>query len=83
MPQRMKVAAHAQAQEGARVALKYFEALVTIVVGGVDIDIMLVNLRRFIEEHCIVRLCSIEREGALTHKHFQMVLKVILTVCLF
>ena len=32
----------------------------------------LVNLRRFVEEHSIVGLCSVERGGALTHKHFQI-----------
>lgn len=51
--------ARAQGHQRTHVALKYFEALITIVV---DIDIaLLVNLRRFIEEHCIARLCR--REG--------------------
>ena len=31
---------------------------------------MLVDLRRFIEEHCIVGLSFVERGGALAHKHF-------------
>ena len=45
-------------------------------VGGTDINIrLLVNLRRFIEEECISGLCSVERGGALTHKHFQMMVK--------
>ena len=48
----------------------------TIVVGGMDIGIgLLVNLRKFIEEDCMVDLCSMGHCGALTHKHFQMVVK--------
>lgn len=61
-----------QGRECTRVALKYFEASITIAVGGVDIDIrLLVNMKWFIEEHCI----AVKRGGALTHKHFQMVLE--------
>lgn len=45
-------------------------------MGGVDVDIvLLMNLRRLIEDHCIARLCFVERGGALTHKHFQMMVK--------
>lgn len=47
-----------------------------IAMGGMDVDIgLLVNLTKFIEDECIARLCSMGRGGALTHKHFQMVLK--------
>ena len=42
-------------------------------MGGMIICITtFVNLKRFIEEHCIVGLCSMEG-GGLTHKHFQVV----------
>ena len=76
MPHRMRATTQAKGRECAHASLKYFEASVTIVVRGVDIDItLLVNLRRFIEDHCIVRSCAVERGGALTHKHFQMMLK--------
>lgn len=38
-----------------------------------DINIgLLVNLRKFIENECMVGLCYVEHGGALTHKHFQM-----------
>lgn len=38
---------------------EYVEVLVTIVVGGSDIDIaLLVKMRKFIEVECIVGLCS-------------------------
>lgn len=47
-----------------------------IAVGGTDVHIgLIVNLRKFIEGQCIVGLCSVERESALMHKHFQMVIK--------
>jgi hypothetical protein len=50
--------------------------VLVITVGGKDIDVsLLVNLRRFIEENCSVGLCLVERGGALTHKHFHMVVK--------
>ena len=47
--------------------------LVMIRVGSADdIDItLLADLRKFIEEECIVGSCSIERGGALTHKQFK------------
>ena len=36
----------------------------TIVVGGMDVDIvLLVNLRRFIKDRCIAGLCSMKRGG--------------------
>ena len=55
-------------------SFKYFEASFMIVVDGANIDIaLLVNLRKFIEDKCMVGLCCVERDGALTHKHFQMV----------
>jgi hypothetical protein len=45
-------------------------------MGGVDIDIkLLVYLRRFVEDNCIVDLCLVERGSALTQKHFQIVVK--------
>lgn len=43
-------------------------------MGSVDIDVRLANLKKFIEENCIAGLCLVERGGALTHKHFQMVM---------
>lgn len=53
-----------------------FEASRTTAVGGIDIDIRcLVNLRKFIEEECMAGLCYVEQGGALTHKHFQVVVK--------
>lgn len=63
-------------QEQTRACSKYIKASATIVVGGMDVDVvLLVNLRRFIEEHYIASLCFVERGGALTHKHFQLVVK--------
>ena len=57
-------------------SLNNIEALVTIVVGGLDVDIaVLVKMKRFIEEQCIVGLRSMERGGVLTHKHLQMMVK--------
>ena len=51
-------------------AFEYFEVSVAIAVGGTNIDIdLLVSLRRFIEEECIVGLCFVERGGALMHTH--------------
>lgn len=48
----------------------------TIAVGKEDVDIaLLVNLRKFIEEECVVGLCSMEHCVMVTHKHFQMVVK--------
>ena len=45
-------------------------------VGGLDIDVgFFVNLRRFVEEECMVGLCSVEQGGALMHNHFQMTVK--------
>ena len=76
MALRMQTLVHSQGQERTHVCLKYIKALVTIVMGGVDVDVgLLVNLRRFIEDHCFAGLCSVERGGALTHKHFQMMVK--------
>jgi hypothetical protein len=41
-----------------------------------DVDVaLLVISRTFIEEHYIADLCSMERGGALTHMHFQLVVK--------
>ena len=60
-----------EGQEKTRCNLKYFEAPITIAVGEMDIDVtFLVKLRKFIEE-CMVGLCSMERCGTLTHKHFK------------
>lgn len=36
---------------------------------------LLVTLKKFIWEQCIARLYLIEKGGASTHKHFQMVVK--------
>lgn len=33
------------------------------------------DLRRFIQENYNVGLCPFEKSGALTHKHFQMMVK--------
>ena len=61
MPLRMQALGHWQAQVGMRSSLKCFEASVTIVVGGMDIDIgLFVNLRGFIKEECTVGLCSMK-----------------------
>lgn len=60
----------------ARSRVNSFEASRTTAVGGIDIDIRFrVNLRKFIEEECMVELCSVEQGGALTHKHFQVIVK--------
>lgn len=71
MPLRMRVAACAHVHERTHATLKYFASSVTIAVGGNGIDVtLLLNLRRFIEEHCIAGLCVVKRGGALSHKHF-------------
>jgi hypothetical protein len=76
MPPRMRVLAQSQGQEQNHVCLKYIEASVTNVVGGMDVDTaLLVKLKRIVEERCIARLCSEERGGALTNKHFQMMVE--------
>jgi len=50
---------------------KCFEASVTIVVGGMDIDIeLLMKLRKFIGEECMAELYFVERDEALTHNVF-------------
>jgi hypothetical protein len=73
---RMRALAHSQVQKLTRACLKYIEASGTIAVGGVDGDIALpMNLSHLIEDHCISQLCSVEKGGALTHKHFQMMVK--------
>jgi len=60
--------ARAHAHECIHFALKYFKGLVAIAIGGVDIDIILmVNMKRIIEEHCL--------GGACTYKHFQVDVK--------
>lgn len=54
--------------------VKYFKVSMTIAVDGIDIDIgLFVNLRKFIEEECMSGLCCMEWGGALTHKHFQLI----------
>lgn len=76
MSPRMRELVHSQAQKRTRSSLKYFEAHVTIAVGGMDIDIgLLVKSRKFIMDECMAGLCSVECGGALTCKHFQMVVK--------
>jgi hypothetical protein len=65
-----------QVQERSCACLEYFEALVTIAMEGVDVDIrLLVKMKNFIEEQCAARMCLIERGGALMHMHFQMAMK--------
>ena len=66
MPQRMHALTCVEAQARTRGSLKYFEASITIAMGGMDIDIaLLVWLTRFIEQHCIAKSCSVERGGGL------------------
>ena len=65
-----------QGQEQTCSSFKYFKASITIVVGGIDIDIaFFVKLRKFIEENWMAWFCSMERGGAWTHKHFEMDVK--------
>lgn len=65
---RLWVVAHAQAQERSS---RYFEAHVTIAISGAGIDILLlVNLRIFIKDRCLVGLCLI-------HKHIKWLWRVI------
>lgn len=67
----MQATSRALAQKHTRAFLKSFEVIINIVVRG-DIDIqILVNLRRFIKDDCVARLCTVERGGALAHKHFK------------
>ena len=57
-------------------SLKCFEVSVTIAVGGMKINVgLLFKLRKYIQEECMVGLCSIEQSGALTHDHFQLLVK--------
>lgn len=73
MAPRVWALAHPQVQEQTHSSPKYFKASVTIAVGGMDVDVgFLVNLRRFIEEECMIGMCSVERGGVLTDKHVQM-----------
>lgn len=76
MTPRMQEFVRLQAQKQTHSSLKYFETLVTIVVGGIDIDIG----RRFIEEERMVGFYSIEQGGTLAHNHFQMAMKGFLVV---
>ena len=72
MAPHMHALACSQGQEKTHFSLKYFEVRVTIAAGGMDIDVsLLVKLRRFIEEECLVGLYSVELGGALTHNHFK------------
>ena len=74
MPLRMRAFVCSQVQERSCACLKYFEALVTIAMERGDVEIrLLVKVNKFIEEQCIVGMCLIEREGALMHMHFQMI----------
>lgn len=57
MPMRIQDLACSQAEERLQAFLKYNEASVNIAVGSVHIDVRLVNLKKFIEENCIVGLC--------------------------
>ena len=38
-------------------------------------NILLVNLRKFIENDYTASLCLMKRDGVLTHRHLQMVVK--------
>ena len=72
MPPRMRALVRSQGQVRTRACFKYSEAFVTMVVGGMDMDIrVLIKLRKFMKEECIVVLCSMERGGTLMHKHFK------------
>lgn len=53
MAPRMRALAQSQGQEQTCLSLKHFEAFATIVVGGIDIDIALL-------EECMAGLCSME-----------------------
>jgi hypothetical protein len=44
-------------------------------LSGVDIDIASYGFEEVYSRELIVGLCPIERGGALTHKHFQMMVK--------
>jgi hypothetical protein len=58
----MRALAQSQGQEGSHSSLKYFKVSMTVVVGGIDMNIaFLVKLRKFIEEECMVGLCYVER----------------------
>lgn len=64
MPSKMRAMAHTQPQDWTRVSLKYFNAFVNIVVWEVDVDIkQLVKKANFIDIHCVIGLCSVERIG--------------------
>jgi hypothetical protein len=57
---RKKALAHSQDRERTCSSQKYFEASITIGMGGMDIDmVLLVKSRKFIEE-CMGGLCSME-----------------------
>lgn len=75
----MPALVHFQGQEQTHACLDYIKASVTICcgsLGGMDVDIaLLVKLKRFIKEQCIIGLCFVERVGVLTHKHFRMMVK--------
>lgn len=59
---RMREFANFRANERTCACLKYVQDLVTIAMGGVNIDVcILVNLKRFIEENCIMGLSLVER----------------------
>lgn len=54
-----------QGQKKIQSSLTYFA------VGGTDIDIrLLVNMRKFIEEECMVRLCYVEQGGCIDTQTF-------------
>lgn len=73
MPPRTCGAACGQGDRRARAAVKYFKASVIIAVGYSGTEISLsVAMSRCNEEY-LAWLCSVQRGGALTHKHFEMV----------
>lgn len=75
-PPRMRALVCSQGQERTCACLMYSDAFMTITMGGMDVDIrLIIKLRMFIKEECIMALCSMEKGGALMHKHFEMVMK--------
>lgn len=76
MAPRKGMLARLQGREQTLSSFKYLKASVTIVMGGIDIDIALpMKLRKFIEENWMAWFCSVEQGGAWTHKHFEIVVR--------
>ena len=76
MPLIMHALVRSLGQERTRVCLKSSEAFVAITMGGTEVDFrVIIKSRKFLKEKCIVGLCSLEKGGATSHKHFRMVAK--------